>query len=137
MKRLSFSTQFVNDAGNDLVPGKIHTIRQNYDYWKKFEGRDIALFIWEGKSYRSKQKVFCVKRLASVQKVTMINQDTRYWLKENGGKINPFLLAQNDGFSGNNHDGLGRERAAIALNDWFAKYPGGEFAVLHFTDFRH
>jgi hypothetical protein len=56
MKRISFSPRFVNEMGDDLVSGKIHTIRQNYFYWKKFEGRHAALFTWEGKLYRSKQK---------------------------------------------------------------------------------
>jgi hypothetical protein len=71
VERLSFNPRFVNEAGDDLVPGKIHTIRQNFDYWKRFEGRDVALFIWEGKPYQrqSRQKVFCVKRLVYVQKI--------------------------------------------------------------------
>jgi hypothetical protein len=42
MKRISFDPRFVNEAGNDLIPGKIHTIRQNYEYWKKFEGREVG-----------------------------------------------------------------------------------------------
>jgi hypothetical protein len=138
VKRISFNPRFVNAAGDDLVSGKMHTIRQNHDYWKRFEGRDVALFTWEGKPYRSKQKVFCVKRLVSVQKVIMANeQGARYWIKENGKTINPFLLAKNDGFTGDNWDGLGQERAAISLNDWFAKYPRGEMAILHFTEFRY
>jgi hypothetical protein len=69
MRRISINPRFINKAGNDLVLGKIHTIRQNYDYWKKFEGQEVALFTWEGKPYRSKQKVFCVKRIVSVQEV--------------------------------------------------------------------
>jgi hypothetical protein len=49
MKRISFNAQFVNESGDGLILGKIHTIRQNYSFWKKFEGRDVELFTWEGK----------------------------------------------------------------------------------------
>ena len=69
MKRISFDPRFVNEAGDGLIPGKIHTIRQNYDYWKQYEGREAALFTWEGQPCRSRQKVFCVKRVVSVQEV--------------------------------------------------------------------
>jgi hypothetical protein len=52
MKRISFNPRFVNETGDDLIPGKIHTVRRNFDYWKKFEGRDVELFTWVEKSRR-------------------------------------------------------------------------------------
>jgi hypothetical protein len=127
MKRISFNPRFVNAAGTDLVPGKIHTIRKNFTFWKKFEGRDVALFTWEGAPYRSKQRVFCVKRIYYVQRI----------VKERGCFYIPKglcdlvyapieKLAKNDGF-----------HSPESFEDWFVKYPDGEMAVLHFTEFRY
>jgi hypothetical protein len=123
-----------------LVPGKIHTIRQNYDFWKKFEGQDMALFTGEGKPYRSKQRVFCVKRIVSVQSIIFVQKPKMgmsWVVNDKKKKINPLLLAENDGFIGNNRDGFGKERAAIELFDCFRSYPVGEMAILHFTEFRY
>jgi hypothetical protein len=134
MKRLSFNPRFVNEAGNDLIPGKIHTIRQNYDFWKRFEGQDVALYIWEGKPYRSKQKVFCVKRLVSVQKLYMyknyIDDVLEFFVIASVGigleGVNVEKLRKNDGFC-----------CRELFEDWFVKYHGGEMAILHFTDYRY
>ena len=129
MRHISFDPSFVNKAGNDLVPGKIHTIRQNYDYWKRFEGKEVALFTWEGKPYQkgSKQKIFCVRRIVSVEKV-------RFW----GGCFFRFTrapsiigfeeLAKNDGFNNKKE-----------FQNWFDKdeYLPGIYAVIHFTDFKY
>jgi hypothetical protein len=124
MKRISFNPRFVNRAGNDLVPGKIHTMRQNYFYWKKFEGRDVALFTWEGRPYRSKQRVFCVKPLAFVQKVRHAGQGKFFTEKER--YIPMGQLAINDGFE--NEDEFIR---------WFTRDSEGEMAVLHFAGYRY
>jgi hypothetical protein len=129
MRRISFNPRFVNEAGNDLVPGKIHTIRQNYDFWKKFEGQDVALLTWEGKPYRSKQRVFCVKRIVSVQKVAKLLFDFYLPQKMNDGSfpiLSVSILSKNDGFE---------ERQEF--NYWFYDYPDGDMAILHFTDFRY
>jgi hypothetical protein len=130
MKRISFNRQFVNEAGDNLVPGKIHTIRQNYDYWKHFEGQDVACFTWEGKPYRSKQKVFCTKKLVSVQQTELRWASIKgvgLWFTFNGEpRVSNSLISQNDGF-GNYFDFL----------KWFDKYPAGDMAILHFTDFRY
>jgi hypothetical protein len=126
MKRLSFNPRFVNEAGNDLIPGKIHTIRRNYAYWKRFEGQDIALFTWTGKPYRSKQKVFCVKRLVSVQEVIK-SEVADFWLSLDDKYPIPInVIAKHDGFK-NKRDFI----------DWFIEYPFGDMAVLHFTDYRY
>jgi len=127
MNRISFNYRFINNYGNDLIPGKIHTIRENYDFWKKFEGRDVALFVWEGKPYRSKQHVFCVKRIVSVQEVWY-----EFGFFREPKKMKPLmnnaLLALNDGFE-NPYNFL----------TWFADgdYKPGRMAVLHFTNFRY
>jgi hypothetical protein len=124
----------VNEAGDDLVPGKIHTIRQNYEYWKKFEGRDVELFTWEGKPYRSKQKVFCVRWIWSVQRVGIWHNKTvdghkmrpEFYIETGDIRfpLSPSLLAANDGFDDEDE-----------FMDWFYDYPDGEAGILHFTDF--
>jgi hypothetical protein len=129
MRRLSFNPRFVNEAGNDLVPGKIHTIRQNYDFWKRFEGQDVALFTWEGKPYRSKQRVFCVKRIVSVQKIRKVGGSNFYlinWEPDSSIYLHPPVLAKKDGFAD-----------YYEFLDWFYDYPDGDMAILHFTDFRY
>jgi hypothetical protein len=127
MKRISFNPCFVNKAGDDLIPGKIHTIRQNYDWWKKHEGKDVELFTWEGKPYRSKQRVFCVKRIVSVQKVYVYCAHFYKSIKDykNNNELSMLTLYRNDGF----------ERWG-EFSDWFVGC-SGKMAVLHFTDFRY
>jgi hypothetical protein len=128
VRRISFSTRFVNEAGNDLIPGKIHTIRQNYDFWKRFEGQDVALFTWEGKPYRSKQCVFCTKPIVSVQS---IERDNIYgfWFRPSDVswmKADDVLISRNDGF-----------KTKEEMFSWFADYSEGDMAILHFTNFRY
>jgi hypothetical protein len=53
---MSINDRFVNEAGDDLIPWKIHTMRLNYAFWKKYEGKDIELFMWVGKPYRKGSK---------------------------------------------------------------------------------
>jgi len=126
MKRISFNPRFVNEAGNDLVSGKIHTIRSSYTFWKKYEGQEVALFTWEGKPYRSKQKVFCVKRIVRVQELTK-SEVADFWVSLNDKNPIPIdLISKNDGFNDKSE-----------FIDWFIKCPFGKYAILHFTDFRY
>jgi hypothetical protein len=135
MKRISVNPRFVNNTGDGLVPGKIHTIRQNYDFWKTFEGQDVALFTWEGKAYRSNQIVFCTKHITKVQRIK----------KETDG-ITPgspftFYRAPNESY----HEQL--LISELALNDgflsesefidWFLEYPDVYMALIQFTDFKY
>jgi hypothetical protein len=135
MKRIAINPRFINEAGNDLIPSKIHTIRKNYDYWKKSEGKEVALFTWEDKPYRSKQKVFCVKKIVSVQEVYLYKDKTddvyftRFQHPFPGNAVfDRYLMAKNDGF----------EDAAY-FRVWFAgkEYKPGKMAILHFTDFMY
>jgi hypothetical protein len=136
MKRISFNPRFINAAGNDLIPCKIHTIRQNYEYWKRFEGQEVELFTWEGKPYRSKQKVFCVKKIVSVQETWLrIDNpiDLRHpniagiWFFTRGSDdpIEIDELAKNDGLE------------LKPFKEWFINYPLGKMAVIHFTSYRY
>ena len=130
MRRISFNPQFVNEAGNNLIPGKIHTIRQNYSFWKKFEGQEVALFTWEGKPYQSKQKVFCVKRVIRVQSIIydgVFNADMGWLVPINNREILEDI-AKNDGFEDYR-----------AFLEWFRKgnYKHGRMAILQFTEFKY
>jgi len=129
MKHIVFNPQFVNAAGDDLIPGKIHTIRQNFFFWKRFEGKEVALFTWEGKPYQkgSTHKVFCVKRIVSVQDFDF--SIDRVFTTGNKSPASIFkTLAKNDGFC-NLH----------GFYQWFynGKYKPGKMAIIHFTDFRY
>jgi hypothetical protein len=135
MKRIAINPRFINEAGKDLIPSKIHTIRKNYDYWKMFERKEIELFTWEGKPYRSEQKPFCLKQIISVQEVEIQIEEPNLWIEEpnlwfNADKkeINLQHLSLNDGF----------EKYSEFLN-WFASgnYKSGKMAILHFTDYRY
>jgi hypothetical protein len=133
MKTIPVSRRFANSEGDGLVEGKIHMIRANYDYWKRFEGKDVALFYWEGKPFRSRQYVFCVKRIMSIQEVYMqkgYNGEKIEFLLETPFGTDEILdtgeLWKNDGF---------RERESF--EDYFAKYHGGDMEILHFTNFRY
>jgi hypothetical protein len=123
---MPFNSRFVNEAGTDLVKGKIHTIRLNYAFWKRFEDRDVALYIWEGTPYRSKQRVFCVKHIYHVQKVC--HEGMGHFCKDDrlGEPINMYDISVNDGF-----------RDYERFMDWFADYPDDEMGIVHFTDFRY
>ena len=37
---------------------KKHTVRKNYNNWKRVDGKRVALCVWEGKPYRSKAMPF-------------------------------------------------------------------------------
>jgi hypothetical protein len=126
MKRISFDLRFVNKNFYDLIPGKIHTIRENYKYWERFEGQEVELFYWEGKPYWSKQKVFCVKRIISVQEVTKSEANYFRLSPYDESAISINAVAKNDGFK-DQHE----------LIDWFKNYKFGKMAIIHFTDFRY
>jgi len=127
--RLSFDRRFV--SGDDLVAGKIHTIRRNYDFWKKREGKEVELFYWEDKPYKSKQVVFCVKKIEFVQGIlysgTRFHADIGWKTVLYYGKEMD-ALARNDGFD-NWHDFL----------HWFMerKYKKGRMGIIHFTGMRY
>jgi len=129
MKHIAFDKRFVDFEKSDPKKGKIHTIRVNYDFWKRFEGKEVALFTWEGKPYQkgSTHKVFCVKRIVSVQDLDF-NIDRIFAI----GHKNPAsifkTLAKNDGFCD-----------LQSFYQWFynGNYQPGKMAIIHFTDFRY
>jgi len=127
MRRISINPRFVNAAGNDLIPGKIHTIRANFDFWQRYAGKDVAFFVWEGKPYQkgSKQKVVCVKRIVSVQSIKYFEHC--FWVDRfYDWQIGTETIAKNDGFED------WRD-----FNKWFSGYKPGKMAVLHFTELQY
>ena len=128
MKRIVINPRFINAEGNDLIPGKIHVIRQNFLFWKCFEGKEVALFAWRGKPYKSKQKVFCTKKIVCVQEVFMSSCCLFYTTPDMalGTFVKSFYLMANDGF-----------KSLQAFHRWFNKYKPGRMAILHFTDFSY
>jgi hypothetical protein len=129
VKRISFAYRFVNESEDDLIPGKIHTVRENYDFWKRFEGKDLALFYWVGKPYQrgSTQKVFCIKRLVYVQRLTKtyLKKDHAGYFSINGENVYVPRLAENDGLT------------YEEFMEWFRFYSDGYLGILHFTDYRY
>ena len=120
---------------------KLHTIRANYDLWKKrFDEVErgysvINLRQWIGSPYRS--KTVLIKTLTSkdgigIQKLEIVEE--RYKTRPlilcyvDGSQISDLLptLAANDGLS---------------VDDWLAWFAGYDhskpLAIIHFTNFRY
>ncbi len=146
---LLFNKQFINESMTDFVSGKIHTIRANYNYWKKWDGKEISIRVWKDKPYRSKQIEVC-KKVIHVQRVCFHRSKKEgdwfeFYIENKGisSTICVFLdntiLSQNDGFEylfPENH-GYRNYNALNAFYNWFNNYQTGEMAILHFTDFRY
>lgn len=134
-------TNFVESIKLNLAlggNGKIHTIRGNYQFWKKrmdevqAGNAVIELFHWAGKAYQSKQVVF-----ATIDKSTgcgIQELQFRYnhfnWPVVKKGNcykgIAVFELAENDGLSVKDY------------RRWFEYYDMGKpYAIIHFTEFRY
>ncbi len=113
---------------------KIHTIRGNYELWRKrFEKIEageavLSVRVWAGKPYNSKQRecfVFDKADGIGIQKLSFEYNIHRFVI---GGKYGGGygFLAKNDGLSKRD------------FKDWFAKYDLSEpMAIIHFTDFRY
>jgi len=124
-----------------FIPAKLHTIRGNYERWKKIidEVRSgeaiLSVRQWTGKPYNSKQEEiqrFTNRDYISVQKLEFLEYQDGFtgngiWI---AGHTFPheheLELAQNDGLS------LEDWRA------WFAKEDKSQaFAIIQFTSFRY
>lgn len=116
---------------------KIHTIRANYDLWKKRidevnTGEAIlSIRYWTGKPYASKQEQFATLSKTSgtgVQKVCFPKDSDPFVYDDFGYlcKVDKAILANNDGLS---------------LKDFEAWFKGYDLskpmAIIHFTDFRY
>lgn len=121
-------TEFVDKI---ICGSKIHTIRANYDLWKKRidlvnEGKAIlSLRYWSGKPYNSKQYEFMILTKVGIQKLQ--------WKLFKGWYIDDkstfpgleFEIAKNDGLSYQD------------FYDWFFPWPTDPCAIIHFTELRY
>ena len=122
-----------------FIPAKLHTIRGNYERWKKIidEVRSgeaiLSVRQWTGKPYNSKQEEiqrFTNRDYISVQKLVWEEEcpmSKEYTLRIDGEFFDNYtMLANNDGLS------LEDWRA------WFAKEDKSQaFAIIQFTSFRY
>jgi len=132
MMRITFHKMFVDGSGRGLKKGKLHTVRINYKFWKKHEGKELALSYWEGKPRRrgSTMKTFAVKRLVFVQKADY-KRGKGFFTGGKGEKkkkIDEYKMAVNDGFE-----------KLEDFKKWFMNsgYKGGDVGILHFTDMKY
>lgn len=116
---------------------KIHTVRENFDYWKPridaISRREGILSIrqWSGDPYKSNQITFMNLPKAGIQRFDIING--RMYIERNAIEIDQNLvLVKNDGFEYN----------ANGLRDFIQwlkadKRDIRKACIIHFTDFRY
>lgn len=114
---------------------KLHTIRANYELWKKrfdeIEAGRACLCIrqWTGKPYCSKQVEIAVLTKEDgigLQKLTVAGCATIHPMFADGTAVSSKELAYNDGLS------------SADWHNWFSKYDLTEpLAIIHFTSFRY
>lgn len=140
-ERTDFIEKILNalNSKNICYWEKKHTLRVNYDLWKKridevVNGKAvISLRYWEGKPYRSKQITFATRTAADgigVQMGVLTNLAFSV-ANEQGGAIHwkhiPITdVAENDGLSRDD------------FKAWLKGYDLSEpLAIIHFTKFRY
>lgn len=124
-KRAGEKTNFIQQIKDGV---KKHTIRGNYDLWKKRideiqAGKAyLSIRIWTGKPYNSKQKEILQLTEVGIQKLESFH--FFYGIDGIDSEVTTENLAVNDGLPTKDFE------------DWFkkAKYP---MAIIHFTDFRY
>lgn len=108
---------------------KIHTLRNNYDFWKKRVGNInagkavLSIREWEGKPYNSKQTVLYILEKVGIQKLEITPIGLFIDSAESDLGLKDF--AENDG---------------LLIADffaWFKKSPAKELAIIHFTEKRY
>ncbi len=108
---------------------KIHTIRANYDLWKKRidhinEGNAIlSIRYWSDKPYKSKMIEIIQLEKVGIEKLEEPNNIL--FTKIGEAKVDWYDLAENDGLS------------IEDLDEWFKHCKNEPMAVIHFTDFRY
>ncbi len=109
---------------------KVHTIRGNYELWRKrFDKIDkweayLSVRSWSGKPYKSSQvELFRFDKSDNIGIEKLRIYPT--WVEDNT-YIEIGILSQNDGLSFED------------FSDWFKGYDGSkEMAIIHFTGFRY
>ena len=129
-------SSFLRSWGSDKPQRhKLHTIRANYDLWKKrfdeIEAGKACLCIrqWSGKPYCSKQIEIAVLRKEDgigIQKMTVAGCAIIHPIFVDTHSVSADVLAHNDGLS------------SADWRNWFSKYDLTEpLAVIQFTNFRY
>lgn len=116
-----------------LNGGKIHTIRANYELWKKrFEEIDkgvacLSIRQWKGKPYNSKQvEIIRLTREDGIGIERLRFDKSRFLPHVNYKPVGVGYLANNDGLSLDD------------WKEWFKDYDINKpLAVIHFTSFRY
>jgi hypothetical protein len=111
---------------------KIHTIRGNYELWRKrFEeihaGRAIlSIRVWDGKPYNSPQhEIFRYDNTHGIGVEKLEDPTNSKFAPIEGKQIDWQTVAKNDGLSFGD------------FCDWFKVRTPDPMAVIHFTDFRY
>lgn len=136
-----FKDQFLAAIKQDGEWRKLHTIRANYELWKKrfekIEKGEACLCIrqWTGKPYRSKQVE--IARLTredgiGLQELRIVNE------KYKGRGI---MLGYVDGEQKNDFFHTLSQNDGLSFNDWLEWFKGYNLnkplAIIHFTKFRY
>lgn len=111
---------------------KIHTIRGNYELWKKrFENIDsgkaiLSVRIWEDMPYKSKQlEIFRYDHTHKIGLQKLDDPTNFVYAPIEGKKVNWEEIAKNDGLSFED------------FCEWFKVRNESPMAIIHFTDFRY
>lgn len=125
------------DGSSIIVRGKkLHTIRENYEYWKEKTAKinagemELSIRVWSGKPYKSQQVEVARLSHVSIQLVEMsysVEDSQPIVYVDNVLKPNiAEEMAKNDG---------------LQLEDWtewfFKKTNTFRGVILHFTDFKY
>jgi hypothetical protein len=111
---------------------KRHTIRANYDLWKKridevnSGAAMLSVRVWTGKPYNSKQKEvfqFIAEHGIGIQKLE--HPDYFIYAPIDGKKCNWYDVAKNDGLLFDD------------FCDWFKVKSKKPMAIIHFTEYRY
>lgn len=111
---------------------KLHTIRSNYELWKKrFVEIDkgnayLSVRIWSGKPYRSKQhEIFRFDHTRGIG-IEKLELNDFGWMAIGNNNVDVSVLAENDGLSESD------------FKEWFKGFSiGEEKVIIHFTDYRY
>lgn len=126
-----YLAEISSEFGELLIP-KLHTMRGNYELWKKRadeinSGKAIlSIRYWSDKPYRSPQVEIC--------QLTKIGLSEFCFHEFGGCCINGFEYGPDKFREIANNDGLSLDD----FNEWFKdRNSYNRFAIIHFTDFRY
>ena len=133
-KRSGYSTGFVESISKLFTneSKKIHTIRGNYDLWKKRadkinEGKAVlSIRYWSGKPYNSKQVEICVLEKVGLQKILFDDYLYSCLVDDKRCSVSSDFIPENDGLTMDDFE------------DWFKGYDFTKpMAIIHFTNFKY